>query len=79
MWQFYNEDDPIESQEDSEPSFYFYDFKKWLSKQKKQPKSSFKETVENTSKENMKESFKNKMIEKTNNNIEKKLEDLKNS
>lgn len=45
-----------DNQEEGEPSFSFYDFKKWLSKQKK-PKA-FSETVEEDKKDEMKNKFK---------------------
>jgi hypothetical protein len=76
-WEFYNENDNIELNEDSEPSFSFYDFRKWLSKEKKEPTMPFSEAVEESSKESLKEMFKKKVKDKVEKNINKKLKERK--
>lgn len=83
-WEFYDEDDAVELNEhDSEPSFSFYDFRKWLSKEKRQPTRSISESsaatsgISQTSKDELKEMFKKRVRKKVQDKIEKKLEDRK--
>jgi hypothetical protein len=82
-WEFYDEDDELELNEsDSEPSFSFYDFKKWLSKEKRQPTSpplseSAQAGMSQSSKEELKELFKKRVRAKVQKKIDKKLEERK--
>jgi hypothetical protein len=82
-WEFYDEDDSIELNEhDLEPSFSFYDFRKWLSKEKRQPapmseSSAATSGISESSKEELKEMFKKRVRAKVQKKIEKKLEDRK--
>jgi hypothetical protein len=77
-WEFYDEDEEAElSETDSEPSFSFYDFKKWLSKEKRHPsrEETPTEMTGVSSKEELKEMFKNRVKKKVQQNIDKKMED----
>jgi hypothetical protein len=83
-WEFYDEDDEMELNEhDSEPSFSFYDFKKWLSKEKRQPASPISESsaavsgISQSSKEELKELFKKRVRAKVQKKIDKKMEERK--
>lgn len=80
-WEFYDEDDDIDLTEgESEPSFSFYDFKKWLTDQKHDPfeQESLRETVANgginsAAKEELKKLFKKRVRDKVQNKIDDKL------
>lgn len=74
-WEFYDEDDEVElTESDSEPSFSFYDFKKWLSGQKNKPQESIRESVVNTNK-NSKEELKNIFKKRIHDKVQKKVDD----
>lgn len=83
-WEFYDDNDEIELNEhDSEPSFSFYDFKKWLSKEKRQPTPLVSESstatsgISKSSKDELKELFKKRVRAKVQKNIDKKMKDRK--
>ena len=80
-WEFYDENDEIELNEgDSEPSFSFYDFRKWLTKQKRQPITPISESINNiseSSKDSLKEMFKKRVKDKVQKKIDKKLKERK--
>lgn len=81
-WEFYNDDDEIDlTESESDPSFSFYDFSKWLSTQKQQPESVRESKVidDESSKEELKEVFKQKMREKVQKKIEDKMAKRKKS
>ena len=70
-WEFYDNDEDLEpTDSDKEPSFSFYEFKKWLSKQK----HSIKKNIEIGS---VKEEFKDKMRKRVEEKVKKKLSDKK--
>jgi hypothetical protein len=78
-WEFYDDDDEIDlTESESDPSFSFYDFRKWLTTQKRKPES-IRETqiVSESSKEELKEVFKQKMRDKVQKKIEDKMSDIK--
>jgi len=84
-WEFYDENDEMELNEhDSEPSFSFYDFKKWLSKEKRSPSpapmsesSAATSGISQSSKDELKELFKKRVLAKVQKKIDQKLEDRK--
>jgi hypothetical protein len=83
-WEFYDENEDVELGDvDSEPSFSFYDFKKWLSKEKRQPSAPISESsaatsgISQTSKEEIKELFKKRVRDKVQKNIDNKLKNKK--
>ena len=83
-WEFYDDNDEMELNEhDSEPSFSFYDFKKWLSKEKRQPTAPISESsaatsgISQTSKEELKELFKKRVRAKVQKKIDEALEERK--
>ncbi len=81
-WEFYDDYEEVESEE-HEPSFSFYDFKKWLeSNQHEMP--SFRESVEHKKREiadqdkdALKERFKQRVQERVQRNINKRLAERK--
>jgi hypothetical protein len=79
-WEFYDNDEEAELSEDAEPSFSFYDFKKWLSGEKVKPES-LRETTANsvtpTSKEELKKLFKKRVRDKVQKKIDDKLAERK--
>lgn len=78
-WEFYDDEEEIDlTESEKEPSFSFYDFKKWLSKQRRQTRNTMNEDVQPKSVENkdpLKEAFKEKMMKRVEENIEKKMKD----
>ena len=75
-WEFYDDEEDLDiSESEKEPSFSFYDFKKWLSKQKRQP--LFEAIEEDKPCDDLREQFKNKMRKRAEEKIEKKLKERK--
>ena len=67
-WHFCDDEDEQGYDADKEPSFSFYEFKGWLSKQKKD-----RPVPESFNSEELKKKFKEKMCKRAEENIEKKL------
>jgi hypothetical protein len=81
-WEFYDEFDELENDE-QEPSFSLYDFKKWLECQN-HPELTLRESVQEKKKEEtaqdkeaLKERFKQQMRDKVNKSVERKLAERK--
>jgi hypothetical protein len=82
-WEFLDEYDDVDNDE-KEPSFSLYDFKKWLDSHQPDAPSSFRESIEERkregevqSKDSLKEEFKKRMRDKVKRNVEKKLAERK--
>lgn len=80
-WEFYDGHEEVDHDE-QEPSFSFYDFKKWLDSNENSALTSFRENVENKKpvnedKDSLKEAFKKKIKDKVQRNIDKKLAERK--
>jgi len=54
----------FEDEDQNEPTFSFYDFKKWLSKQDDEPEIEITESSKENTKENLKEEFKKRVKNK---------------
>jgi hypothetical protein len=79
-WEFYDDYEEVESDE-QEPSFSFYDFKKWLESNNSNDPSlneSVKKDVNNNQdKEDLKEKFKQRVKARIQQNVDKKLAERK--
>lgn len=75
-WEFYDNDEEVDSSDEKEPSFSMYDFKKWLGNQKI---PSFRESVEPTEQDKnaLKEKFKQRVKDRVQRNIDRKLKERK--
>lgn len=81
-WEFLDYDE-IDNDE-QEPSFSLYDFKKWLESQQPDGPSSFRESIEERkkdgeaqSKDTLRQEFKKRMCDKVKENVERKLAERK--
>lgn len=74
-WEFFNESDDCEG-DDTDPSFSFYDFKKWMEDHPEDSKP-LRESVKQDDKEALKEEFKNKTRSRVEKNVQKKLSERK--
>jgi len=78
-WEFYDGDDELDLNEEQEPSFTLYDFKKWLRAQKKsepeekQQPATMREAVDAQQKDNLKELFKQRVKDRVQAKIDKRM------
>jgi len=63
--------DDLYDEDNKEPSFSLYEFKKWLSKQSKPNFNKISESIEEDKKEDLKEKFKKKIKDKIKNRKKK--------